>query len=94
MAAPGHRAAGLTRRRTSPACNPAHSPCTPCAPTMQLRVSILRPREPRSPACPCLQRLLVLDINIKMRGADDAYFEQLGVGPRVPRVGIAPRDSA
>jgi len=36
----------------------------------------------------------VLDINIKMRGADDAYFEQLGVGPRVPRLGIAPRDSA
>ena len=61
---------------------------------MQLRASILRPREPRSPACPCLQRLLVLDINIKMRGADDEYFEQLGVGQRVPRLGIAPRDSA
>ena len=61
---------------------------------MQLRASLLRPREPRSPASPCLQRLLVLDINIKMRGADDAYFEQLGVGPRVPRLGIAPRDSA
>jgi len=25
----------------------------------------------------------VLDINIKMRGADDEYCEQLGVGPRV-----------
>ena len=61
---------------------------------MQLRVSILQPREPRLPASPCLQRLLVLDINIKMRGADDEYFEQLGVGQRVPRLGIAPRDSA
>ena len=61
---------------------------------MQLHVSLLRPRESRLPASPCLQRLLVLDINIKMRGADDGYFEQLGVGPRVPRLGIAPRDSA
>ena len=35
------------------------------------------------PAPPCLQRLLVLDIAIKMRGADDSYFEQLGVSGRV-----------
>ena len=61
---------------------------------MQLRVSLPRPREPRLPASPRPQRLLVLDINIKMRGADDAYFEQLGVGPRVPRLGRAPRESA
>jgi hypothetical protein len=50
---------------------------------MQLRASILQPREPRLHASTCVQRLLVLDIKIKMRGADDEYFEQLGVGQRV-----------
>lgn len=50
---------------------------------MQLRASILQPREPRLHASPCVQRLLVLDIKIKMRGAADEYFEQLGVGQRV-----------
>lgn len=50
---------------------------------MQLRASILRPREPRLHASPCPQRLLVLDINIKMRGAADEYFEQLGVSRQV-----------
>ena len=50
---------------------------------MQLHASILQTREPRLHASPCLQRLLVLDINIKMRDAADEYFEQLGVSQRV-----------
>ena len=84
MAAPRHCAAGdAARRRTTPACNPAHPPCTPVHPPFNSVHPSCQPREPRLHASPCLQRLLVLDINIKMRDGADEYFEQLGASQRV-----------